>query len=146
MTEHYREHHLRMISASGLTILDTPAPGGVPSTAEAWSEVVNFETVPSATVSQGSADALSEVDEKWLTLAMNNALVATDGTFLINTAGPGTREVGWTVVKWAENARLASNLQYGGDPEFVAMSMDGRNMCAVTTEEYDYWIVSQRFD
>jgi hypothetical protein len=43
--------------------------------------------------------------------------------------------------------RMANELALvTGEPEFVAMSMDGRVVCGVTTEEYDAWIVSGMLD
>ncbi|MFG2598460.1 hypothetical protein [Streptomyces sp. NPDC048462] len=30
-----------------------------------------------------------------------------------------------------------------GSPEFLALSVDGRHLCAVTSEEDEYWIVTR---
>lgn len=132
--------------SSSLVVLDVPPPSGVPGTSEAWRKVVNIETEPAARVSQSLPDALSEVDRQWLAQAERESLFAEDGSFLISVAGPGAFEAGWVRVRWPGNARLASTLvQDEGSLEFVAMSTDGRVLCAVTTEEYDFWIVTHVF-
>ncbi|GHG66137.1 hypothetical protein [Streptomyces griseocarneus] len=146
MTDTGREYQLRLISASGLTALKTHHAEGVLTVEQAWMLVASMETVPAATVRNAIPDALSEVDRQWLTHASNGPLFAADGTFLISIAGKGSWGAGWTLVKWSSDSELASNLQDGGDPEFVALSVDGRFLCAATTEEYDHWIVTHHFD
>jgi hypothetical protein len=43
--------------------------------------------------------------------------------------------------------RLAQRLgSVEGEPEFVAMSLDGRVSCGVTTEEYEVWILTALID
>ncbi len=32
-----------------------------------------------------------------------------------------------------------------GSPEFLAVSVDGRRLCAASDEEYDYWVVLHEF-
>ncbi|GAA3048586.1 hypothetical protein GCM10020000_31140 [Streptomyces olivoverticillatus] len=68
-----------------------------------------METAPAATISQKSPHAFAEVDHQWLTQASNNSLFTDDGSFLISIAGRGSREIGWTSVKWSDSADLASN-------------------------------------
>ncbi|WP_344026366.1 hypothetical protein [Streptomyces luteireticuli] len=108
--------------------------------------VASMETHPVATVSQEDPNAMEEVDRQWRFHASTVSLMGADGEFLMSVAGRGSREVGWLPVKWSKDSKLAATLRCDGDPEFVAMSMDGRFLCAVTTEEYDYWIVVHRFD
>ncbi|GAA2412908.1 hypothetical protein GCM10010420_47950 [Streptomyces glaucosporus] len=137
---------LRKISSSGLVVRDTPPPSGVPAASEAWRKVANIETEPVIKVSQSLPDAMSEVDRQWLAQAKKESLFAEDGSFLISVAGPGASEEGWVCVQWPGSASMASTLfQAERSPEFVAMSMDGRVLCAVTTEEYDFWIVVHEF-
>lgn len=134
------------VSSSGLVVLGIPPPSGVPGTSEAWRKVVNIETEPAVRVGHSLPDALSEVDRQWLAHAERESLFPEDGSFLISVAGPGAFEAGWTCVRWPGNTSLASTLVHDeGSPEFVAMSMDGRLLCGVTTEEYDYWIVVHTF-
>ncbi|QLE73617.1 hypothetical protein FGW37_20320 [Streptomyces rectiverticillatus] len=145
MNDSDREYQLRLISASGLTVLDAPTLANIPTIEQAWKVVAGWETVPVATVGQKTSDALAELDRQWLAHSSSISLFASDGTILVNVAGRGCQEAGWTPVKWSERAQLASKLQRDGDPEFIAMSIDGRRMCAVTTEEYDYWVVAHQF-
>ncbi|MFD8077146.1 hypothetical protein ACFV3E_31355 [Streptomyces sp. NPDC059718] len=103
-----------------------------------------METTPVATVRHDAA-ALPEVDRLWFLHASQNNLFDPDGLFLISAAGPDSRALGWTHVQWQEGAQLASSLQDEQSPEFLALSTHGRCMCAVTTEEYDYWVVVHRY-
>lgn len=140
------DEKLLKISSSGLVLGDVPPPVGVPKTSEAWRRVVNIAAEPVVKVSQSHPDAMGEVDRQWLAQAKKESLFAEDGSFLISVAGPGAFDSGWVCVKWSENVRLASVLvQDEGSPEFVAMSSDGRFLCAATTEEYDFWIVVHTF-
>ncbi|MGA5035851.1 hypothetical protein ACPCA8_02195 [Streptomyces capoamus] len=42
--------------------------------------------------------------------------------------------------------RLPSRIaEVTGSPEFVAVSTDGRRLCAASVEEYDYWVVLHEF-
>lgn len=52
--------------------------------------------------------------------------------------------MGWAVVKWSPGTELAPRLVKRDEgPDFLAISLDGNVVCAVTEEEYDYWIVVQ---
>lgn len=108
--------------------------------------VASVETEPVVAVRQDHPDALSEVNRQWSLYASENGLFADDGTFLISVAGRGSSKFGWARVKWSEGCALAERLQDEGSPEYVGMSLDGRCICAVTTEECDYWIVVHRFE
>ena len=143
MTDH--ERRVRRFSGSGLKVLDTSPSPGVPSVLDAARRVASIETTPVATVRHDAAGALSEVDRLWFLHASQNNLLDPDGSFLISAAGPGSRALGWTHVQWQEGVQLASNLQDEQSPEFLALSTDGRCVCAVTTEEYDYWIAVHRY-
>jgi hypothetical protein len=139
------EARLRKISASGLKVLDMAPPTDIPTVLEAWMRVVNMEAKPVASISQQSAGALDDVDHQWLLQASGNSLFDADDSFLISIAGPGSLKFGWTRVQWSSAAKLASQLQDEGGPEFLGMSLDGHCICATTTEEYDYWIVVHHF-
>ncbi|WP_344632908.1 hypothetical protein [Streptomyces glaucosporus] len=106
---------------------------------------MNIETKPVVRVDRSLPDAMDEVDRQWLARAERESLFAEDGSFLVSVAGPGALD-GWVSVRWPGSARMASALFHDeGSPEFVAMSADGRVLCAVTTEEYDFWIVVHVF-
>ncbi|MFF4533964.1 hypothetical protein ACFY1P_32430 [Streptomyces sp. NPDC001407] len=124
---------------------DVPAPRDVPTVLDAWRIMANVSAEPVKRVRQAAPDALAEVDYQWLRYARRTALFADDHSLLITVAGPGSAEYGWFPVRWVEGAELASNLVDHGSPELIAMSMDGRRICGVTTEEYDYWVMVHEF-
>ncbi|GAU66573.1 hypothetical protein SSP35_03_02210 [Streptomyces sp. NBRC 110611] len=137
-----RTHRLQLISSSGLVVVDAQPPPSIPTVMQAWQKVVNVQTEPTVAVSQDLPDALKEVDRQWLSQGVKNSLFNKEGEFLISVAGPGSVDFGWTRVRWSKNASPSSMpSQDENSPEFLGMSLDGRNICAVTTEEYDYWIV-----
>lgn len=139
------ETRMRMLSKTGLHIIDSPPPPDVPSALEAIQRVASMEVVPAAVIGQNSPDSIAAVDRAWYKLARENSIFNSAGTFLIFTAGPGGDKLGWTTVQWTPTARLSPHLQDQNSPEFIAMSIDGRRLCAATTEEYDYWIVTHHF-
>ncbi|MGK5640285.1 hypothetical protein ACSNOK_18510 [Streptomyces sp. URMC 126] len=117
----------------------------MPAPWEVWAAVVSVTAEPKAKVAHGATDALREVDRQWYRCASAASVFTAKGAFLVHVAGTGSLDVGWTPVRWSEGAGPTAHLQYDGDPEFVALSEDGRHACAVTTEEYDYWVVDHHF-
>ncbi|MGX8907912.1 hypothetical protein ACR820_22280 [Streptomyces netropsis] len=142
MFEARKKNWLQKLSGTGLTVIESPIPTSTPTVLQAWQSAVNIEARPVAKISQSVPDALSEVDRQWLTHASNASIFAHDQSFLISVAGPGSLEFGWAQVRWSTEVKLASRLALDdGTVEFLAMSIDGRRTCAVTTEEYDFWIL-----
>ncbi|MFD3331054.1 hypothetical protein ACFWV1_00095 [Streptomyces sp. NPDC058700] len=145
MTDPRREIWLNRIAITGLTVSADPAPGDIPSVGEAMQSVANWEVNPVATVPLSAQGALQEVDQQWYAHAMQNGLFTDGGSFLLSISGSGAWAFGWTVVKWSPGTELAPRLAKEEEGlDFVAMSLDGKVVCAVTEEEYDYWIVVQR--
>ncbi|MFF9849364.1 hypothetical protein [Streptomyces litmocidini] len=61
--------------------------------------------------------------------------------------GRGGHGTGWIRVRDLVGTVLPSRIRAGtGLTEFMAVSVDGRIMCAVSDEEYDKWIIVHRFD
>ncbi|MEU8618177.1 hypothetical protein [Streptomyces sp. NPDC048623] len=144
MTESTRETWLNRIAATGLTVSSDAAPGEVPSVREALQSVVHWEVQPVATVPLSHPKALQEVDRQWHVHAEQNGLFGEEGSFLLSISGTGSSTFGWAVVKWSPGAELAPRLAKPDEGlDFLTMSVDGRVVCAVTEEEYDYWIVVQ---
>ncbi|MBT2410786.1 hypothetical protein J7I94_09465 [Streptomyces sp. ISL-12] len=139
------ETRMRMLSKTGLRIIDTPSPPDVPSALEAIQRVASMEVAPAVVISQNSPDAITALDRAWYKQARENSIFDSADTFLLFTAGPGGERLGWTTVQWTQTARLSPHLQDQDSPEFIAMSVDGCRLCAATTEEYDYWIVTHHF-
>ncbi|MFF5423655.1 MULTISPECIES: hypothetical protein [unclassified Streptomyces] len=144
MDENTRETWLRRMASTGLAVSDNAAPDGVPSVLEALRSVANWEVRPTATVPAGQPRALEEVDRQWRLHAERCGLFGDDGSFLFSISGAGASDFGWAVVKWSADAELAPRLAKPGEGlDFLAMSVDGKVVCAVTEEEYDYWVVVQ---
>ncbi|MFD5770470.1 hypothetical protein ACFWIN_32235 [Streptomyces sp. NPDC127049] len=145
MDELARESWLNRVAATGLVVSKEAAPADVPPVLEALKSVVNWEVEPTATVRSDHPDALEEVDRQWLLQAERCGLFGGDGLFLLSVSGSGASEFGWVVVKWAVGAVLAPRLARPEEGlDFLAMSLDGKVVCAVTEEEDDYWIVVQQ--
>ncbi|MDV9188531.1 hypothetical protein R6L23_09930 [Streptomyces sp. SR27] len=145
MAESTREAWLNRITATGLTVSDDPAPSDALSPREAWQSVIHGEVQPAATVPLSHPQALTEVDRQWHVHAAQNELFGNDGSFLLSISGSGSWGFGWAVVKWSPRTELAPKLSKGEEGlDFVAMSLNGKSVCAVTEEEYDYWIVVQQ--
>ncbi|GHF35318.1 hypothetical protein GCM10010218_15680 [Streptomyces mashuensis] len=130
------------VAASGLSLMGVGVDLPV-ATLDAWRVVAGFETEPAATVGQDVDGALGLVGQEWLRISREFRLFGEDGKFFLSLAGPGAGELGWLLIGWSDDADLASHLVHQGGPEFVAMSLDCRRICAVTTEEYDYWAVAE---
>ncbi|MFF4870263.1 hypothetical protein [Streptomyces sp. NPDC000961] len=144
MAEPTRIAWLNRMATTGLTISDDPAPEQVPSVLEAMKSVANWEVRPTVEVPLSHPEALREVDRQWYAQAAQNGLFDDGKCFLLSISGPGSSAFGWAVVTWTPGAELAPRLARAEEGlDFVAMSVDGRVVCAVTEEEYEYWIVVQ---
>jgi hypothetical protein len=92
------------------------------------------------------ASTVDEVETKWESIAEDCGLFGSRREFLIHVAGVGAAKHPWACVQRNSGLSLAHHLAPdAGGPEFVAMSIDGRMVCGVTTEEYDVWIVCKGF-
>jgi hypothetical protein len=140
--ERYLEDRERLLREAGLSVPDGAWTGDVPSPWAAWRLIIRGDAVPAARIAYGNDHAhLDEVESEWERIAESTALFGGDGEFLISVSG-GSLDAPWALVRREPRMRLAHVLAlYPGDPEFVAMSVDGRSVCGVTTEEYDVWIV-----
>lgn len=136
----------RMLESAGLTVLDPAWTGVGLSPMDAWRPVISGNAVPNARLPVTEAgDHLDAVEERWEGLCEQFAIFGESSDFLISVAGEGATEAPWARVRPAGRMRLAHVLgPVEGEPEFVAMSIDGTAVCAVTTEEYEVWIVASR--
>ncbi|MFZ4298534.1 hypothetical protein ACOZE3_11575 [Streptomyces cinereoruber] len=127
------------------------AAGGVPETApnsrDAFHAMAGFEVVPTRTVPQEDPDARERVDVLWHEEADRMGLFDGDGDFLLLVSRFSEGSTGgWRRMRDTIGARLPSRIAAAtGDQEFVAASLDGRSMCAVSVEEYDDWIITHSF-
>ncbi|MFC1435177.1 PE-PGRS family protein [Streptacidiphilus sp. N1-3] len=103
-------------------------------------------TEPTLAVPDDHPDLVAELNRQWHRLAVEHDVINMDGEFLISVANQGNRccEHGhWTRVRLAEHWDLAGLLgPKPGQPECVAMSLDGESVLGTTTEEYAVWFVA----
>ncbi|MES9809356.1 hypothetical protein [Streptomyces cinereoruber] len=127
------------------------ADGGIPETApdsrKAFFAMAGFEVVPTRTVPQKDPDARERVDALWHEEADRMGLFDGDGEFLLLATYAGSLARGWLRTRDTIGTRLPSRIAAAtGNQEFVAASLDGRSMCAVSVEEYDDWIITHSFE
>jgi hypothetical protein len=137
------EDRERLLREAGLSVLDGAWTGKVPNPWAAWRLIIGGDVIPAARITDGEDHAhLHEVESEWERIAESAALFGGGGEFLISVSGVGSVDAPWALVRREPRMRLAHVLApYPGEPEFVAMSVDGRSVCGVTTEEHDVWIV-----
>ncbi len=127
------------------------AAGGVPETApdpkSAFYAMVGYEVKPTRTVPRKAPDVRDRVDLVWHEEADRTGLFDEDGEFLLFFWIPGDPTGGWLRVRDPIGTRLPSRIAAAtGNREFIAASLDGRHMCAVSVEEYDDWIITHSFE
>ncbi|WP_406642542.1 hypothetical protein [Amycolatopsis sp. WGS_07] len=132
-----------MLRASGLVVLEASSSFDGPAPMDAWRVIISGNAVPTARVATDSEfDYLSEVDRTWESVAEELGIFGNDREFLISVAGSPIGRLPWVRVRPARDLSLARHLVNNPEePEFVAMSVDARVICGVTTEEYEIWIV-----
>jgi|SRR6185437_705241 len=137
-----------LLESAGLSVLDAAWSGAVPVPMKAWHLIVDGGVTPTATVRILDDNGhLREVESKWEMIAESAGLFDPRDEFLISVAGAGAANAPWARVRRSSQLTLAYRLASSpGEPEFVAMSLDGRIVCGVTTEEYDVWIVQGLLD
>ncbi|WP_329414695.1 hypothetical protein OG563_18265 [Nocardia vinacea] len=133
------------LTSIGLAIC-SDSTEGVPSPSQAMQAVNGGEVEPKYTVPYRSDDALGELDRLWHAEANAVSLYANAGKFLLILPGPGSSHAGWLCVQDTVGERLPSRIiAITNSPEFIAMSLDGKQLCATSREEYDYWVISHKF-
>ncbi|WP_037676842.1 hypothetical protein [Streptomyces griseus] len=129
----------------GLQVLEMAAQSG-PPVLSAIHAVSGFEVRPAATVPISSPDATGDLDAKWHLHASSVSLYDDHGEFLILPPVSGGSEIGWVKVRDTVGRNLPSRIaEVTGSPEFLAVSTDGRHLCAASEEEDDYWVVLHEF-
>jgi hypothetical protein len=133
-----------LLKTAGLTVLDEAWSGEAPDPMRAWRPVISGGATPAVRVRIADGNEyLPEVQDHWENVAEQVGIFGDDGDFLISVAGAGAAKAAWARVRRASAMRLAQYLgSVEGEPEFVTMSMDGRVVCGVTSEEYEVWIVT----
>ncbi|MFH9888023.1 hypothetical protein ACH4OQ_38235 [Streptomyces luteogriseus] len=97
---------------------------------------------PVVTVPMKAPNPVEELGRQWHRVAACQRLAADDGRFLILLAGPGASARSWLCVKDSVGRDLPARLLKGnGSLEFIALSIDGKRICATSEEEDEYWVV-----
>ncbi|MFE9097980.1 PE-PGRS family protein [Streptomyces sp. NPDC007264] len=135
-----------LLHRAGLEVVGHGRVSNARPTAAAWRPVVAGSTEPTLAVPGDHADLVAELNRQWHRIAVEHDVINMDGEFLISVANQGCTccEHGhWTKVRLAEHWDLAGLLgPKAGQPEFVAMSLDGESVLGATTEEYAVWFVA----
>ncbi|MEU3557832.1 hypothetical protein [Streptomyces fragilis] len=138
-------HRLERLGRCGLEVVAGPPQDGPP--VEAALHAVNgVEVEPAVRVPGSGPRALGQLDRQWHQQAARARLYAADGEFLILPPGSGGSAVGWVRVRDRGGEDLPSRVgKVFGAPEFVAVSVDGRVLCAAVVEDDGHWVVVHGF-
>ncbi|MFC8339840.1 hypothetical protein ACFUJX_22895 [Streptomyces rubiginosohelvolus] len=125
-----------------MKLASAEVPATAPSATEAIRMVAGFDVKPTLTIVAGPPDALKQLDLQWHEKAWPGLAGPGSETFLILPPGSGGVAIGWVPVKDIAPPGLPSRIAaVTGTAEFVALSAHGTHLCAVTEEEYEYWII-----
>ncbi|MEU1038507.1 hypothetical protein [Streptomyces sp. NPDC005907] len=145
MKEREAPRWLDVLERCGLEVTAETAPDGPPVKAAIYA-VSGFEVEPVVSIPASAPHALDELDGAWHHHAAQASLHGESGEFLILPPVFGGSEVGWIRVKDPVGKNLPSRISGAtGSPEFVAVSVDGRHLCAASVEDSDYWVVVHEF-
>jgi hypothetical protein len=137
---------LDVLERSGLTVLEGPPPKDAPEVSAAIHAVAGFEVEPTAAIPASDPGATEELDKKWHQFARSGSLYDNQGQFLILPPASGGSLIGWVKVGDPVGERLPSRIATAtGSPEFVAASLNGLHLCAVSVEDDEYWVVQHNF-
>lgn len=145
MNDRQEPEWLDALGRCGLEVTGKAASDGPPVNAAIYA-VSGFEVEPVTATPASSPHAADELDEAWHRHAAQVSLYGEDGEFLILPPVPGGSQVGWVRVKDPVGKNLPSRICAAtGSPEFIAVSVNGRHLCATSVEESDYWVVVHEF-
>ncbi|MGW9447929.1 hypothetical protein [Streptomyces sp. NPDC055632] len=137
---------LEALGRQGVVEADGGVPENAPDPKSAFHAMAGYEVEPTATVPQKDPDARDRVDLVWHEEADRAGLFDENGEFLLFFWVP-ENPAGWLRVRDTTGTRLPSRIAAAtGNQEFIAASLDGRSMCAVSVEEYDDWIITHSFE
>ncbi|MFF9364140.1 hypothetical protein [Streptomyces griseoluteus] len=136
---------MAVLQRCGLQVVQDHAIDALPINS-AFYAVNGVDVEPVASVPFSSSGAMGELSRLWHTQSSVLPLCDEDGDFLIMPPGAGGSKVGWVKVKDQVGIDLPARIaNVTGSPEFIAISPDGRRLCAVTVEDDEYWVVVHKF-
>ncbi|MEV7671102.1 hypothetical protein [Streptomyces sp. NPDC088752] len=120
---------LRLVGPAGV-------PAGFPEVLRAHYAARRHQDSPSALIHDPLPDAGAELDRRWDAGAAAARLVSPKGEFYVMPPTPDGHEIGWVRVRDLVGTGLPSRvLAATGRAAFLAISLDGRALGAVTDEE-----------
>lgn len=125
---------------AGLEVLGWFSGGG-PTVTEAFQRVVHVEATPVQRIRCDAIDAARRVDAAWKSHARDAAVLAEDGSFLMVV---GLKH-DWVKVRLTDTTDISALKDPEGELIVVARSLSGHRVCAVDTEEGEYWILEVDF-
>lgn len=137
-----------LLERCGLHVLEDTAAHHGPPVLAAIRAVAGYEVRPAATIPLASPDAAAELDRAWHLHATDTSLhdAGEVAEFLILPPDSKATDPGWVPVRDTNPGNLPSRIaEATGSPECITVSLDGRRLCAVSEEEYDYWVVRHTF-
>ncbi|WP_448321651.1 hypothetical protein [Streptomyces sp. CO7] len=138
-------HRLERLARCGLEVVAGPPQDG-PSVEAALRAVNGVEVEPVVRVPGPGPRALGELDRRWHEQAARARLYTRSGEFLILPPGSGGSRVGWVRVRDRGGENLPSRVgEVFGAPDFLAVSVDGRVLCAAAVEDDGHWVVVHGF-
>ncbi|MGP3981416.1 hypothetical protein [Streptomyces sp. KR80] len=133
---------IRKLQSSRLEVLEIQGNQPGPTVDDAWTVVANINISPKAKAPRDHVGRES-VNTVWQSQAESAGVFSTNGEFLITAVTTGCSQVGWVRVRRTPEIDVSALTDDQGGIEFIALSPDRQTLCAVTTEEYEYWIVSE---
>ncbi|MEU7559213.1 hypothetical protein [Streptomyces eurythermus] len=130
----------RRLENASLEVLG-PFSGPGPSVAEAFRRVMHVEAKPAEKIPCDTPDIADKINEAWDARARNSGVLGEDGTFLV----AGSLKYGWVRVRLTMESCLHSMHDSDGDLLFIARSLSGHRVCAVSREGSEYWILEEEF-
>ncbi|QNS05063.1 hypothetical protein [Streptomyces xanthii] len=130
------------LRACGLLLVERPAACPTsPTPREAFHLAVGFTTSPSERIPKRSPDAVERTTQAWLSHARSTGVIAEDDdTLLVAAAIDGP----WLRVRLPRPAfSLAPLADPQGDIELTTRSHSGDRVCAISTDDGEYWIISE---
>ncbi|MGV9687523.1 hypothetical protein ACWDUX_00135 [Streptomyces sp. NPDC003444] len=137
---------LDALARQGLNEAGGGIPEGIPEPKKASLVVYGGNARPTSTVPRRDPSAGDHVDALWHQEAERLEIFNRDREFLLFATYPGSLARGWIRVKDSNGIRFPSRISAAtGYSDFIAVSLDGKSLCAVSYEEYEIWIVTHSF-
>ncbi|MGA5217716.1 hypothetical protein ACPCAE_16850 [Streptomyces cinereoruber] len=137
---------INALTRQGLRDARREIPAGILQPKKASLIVYGGNNQPTLIVPRRGPSAGDQVDALWHQEAERLEIFDRDREFLLFATYPGTLARGWIRVKDSNGTRTPSRIAAAtGHSDFIAVSLDGKSLCAVSYEEYEIWIVTHSF-